>query len=151
MKTQPPIKQKWIKNPEDMLSMWEAYRQEVDSNPDEQEVATGKGVMTIKVKRPYLRQGFEAFVYRNYGHHIGHYFDELEGYEAYFAFASHIRAEITANQLDGGLTGRLKAPNLIARLNGLADLSNSKVDTTVSQTMKIEYVGHPGNDPIEED
>lgn len=117
-----------IQDPQELLQLWQEYKQSVDDNPDLQQVATGKGVMTIKVKRPYLRAGFEAFVYNKNGYHIYQYFDnQNNAYEQFLGVVTHIRSEWSNDQLEGALTGRYKAPNLVARLNGLADKAQQEI------------------------
>lgn len=123
----PPIKQKYIETPEELLELWDEYKLLVDAKPDTQQVATGKGVHTIKVKRPYQRKGFESYVYRKRGHHVHQYIDNYEGrYAAYLGVVTCIRSEWEEDQIDGTLTGRYKAPNLVARLNGLVEKTENK-------------------------
>ena len=70
-------KHKYIETPEKLLSMWDEYKAHVDSTPDKIEQATPKGdIVSLKVKKPYLRSGFEAFVYRKYGFHVCQYIDK---------------------------------------------------------------------------
>jgi hypothetical protein len=136
--SKPPIKQKYIKEPSDLLDAWNNYKTFVDSNPDIQDVATGKGILQISVKKPYTRQGFLSYFYTTYGHHVKQYLDNEGGaYESYLEVVTHIRTEWEADQIEGSLTGRYKSPNLVARLNGLADKQETKHEIT-----KFEF----GND-----
>ena len=133
--SKPPIKKKYVETPEAFLELWEEYKQYVDSNPDLIEEITNKGVVVKKVKMPYLRQGFEAYVYRNYGFHIQQYFKNQDGlYGSYIPVITHIRSEFENDQIGGTLTGRYKAPNLVARLNGLVE--KAQTDNTI--TVKID-------------
>ena len=135
----PPIKQKYIQDPLDLLKAWNEYKAHIDANPDIQQVATGKGVVEIEVKRPYLRQGFLSFFYNKYGHHIKQYLDNEGGaYNAYLEVCTHIRGEWEQDQIEGSLTGRYKAPNLVARLNGLQDKVQNEVTTLGSLSVKFE-------------
>jgi len=132
-------KHKYIETPELLWQYWQEYKEEVDGKPDVQQVATGKGVFDIKVKKPYLRQGFEAYVYRTYGFHVHHYLDNMDGsYDEYWGVVTHIRNEWQTDQLEGTITGRYKAPNLIARLNGLADKMDNKTDGKVEVVVTYE-------------
>jgi hypothetical protein len=126
-----------IDNPEDLLSLWEQYKQEVDANPDVIEQATPKGdIVSLNVKKPYLKQGFEAFVFRIKGYTIGDY---LRGdYEEFSHVVTCIRNEWEVDQISGTLTGRYKAPNLVARLNGLADKQETKLDATIQPITGME-------------
>lgn len=118
----PPIKEKYISSPEELLQLWDEYKDSIDENPDVQEIATGKGVHEIRVKRPYQRKGFEAFVFRKLGHHVHQYIDNYENrYDSYLGVVTCMRSEWEEDQIEGTLTGRYKAPNLVARLNGLTE------------------------------
>lgn len=134
----PPIKEKYISTPEELLSLWDEYKATVDSKPDVQEIATGKGVHRIEVKRPYLRKGFEAYVYRKLGFNVHQYIDNWHNaYESYLGVVTCMRNEWEEDQIEGSLTGRYKAPNLVARLNGLVE--KVQEDGTKELTIKVKY------------
>lgn len=143
-KNTPPIKQKTIKDDIELLSYWERYKQKVDENPDKEEVVTNKGTIVVKtIRRPYLRTGFEAFVYKEIGIHIHQYIDNYKGaYDAYLGVVTHIRNEWEEDQVSGTLTGRYKAPNLVARLNGLVEKSetNLKVEQEIFKALDLDNV-----------
>jgi hypothetical protein len=123
----PPLKKKYIDTPENFLSLWDEYKEHIDSNPDAQQVATARGVQIIQTKKPYLRKGFESFVYRRYGFHIHQYIDNYQGaYDSYLGVVTCIRGEWEEDQIEGTLTGRYKAPNLVARLNNLVEKTENK-------------------------
>jgi hypothetical protein len=125
-KRKPPIKQKYIESPEALLKIWDEYKAHIDKHPDVQEMATAKGVQVIRVKKPYMRQGFEAFVYRKYGHAVHQYIDNYQGnYSSYLGIVTCMRNEWQEDQIEGTLTGRYKAPNLVARLNGLVEKTDN--------------------------
>ena len=135
----PPIKQKYIKDPADLLKAWNEYKSHIDNNPDIQQVATAKGVMEIAVKRPYIKQGFYSFFYNRYGHHVHQYFDNDKGaYDAYLGIVTHINAECKHDQIEGSLTGRYKSPNLVARLNGLTEKVQNEITTPGTISIKFE-------------
>jgi hypothetical protein len=128
----PPIKKKYIETPELFLKIWEEFKIYVDSNPDIQQIATPRGIVEIKVKKPYLRQGFEAFVYKNYNVTIHQYISNQGSlYDAYVPIVTHIRNEWEEDQISGTLTGRYKAPNLVARLNNIVEKTQTEV--TISE------------------
>ena len=134
----PPIKQKYIETPEELLALWDEYKSLIDSNPDKQQVATGKGVFDIKVKKPYQRKGFEAFVYRKLGFNVHQYIDNYKAaYDSYLGVVTCMRNEWEEDQIEGTLTGRYKAPNLVARLNGLVE--KSEANDTKDVTIKVKY------------
>ena len=123
----PPIKEKYIDTPENLLKIWDEYKLHIDNNPDVQEIATGKGVQVIRVKKPYQKVGFESYVFRNYGFNVHQYIDNYKGaYDAYLGVVTCMRKEWEGDQIEGTLTGRYKAPNLVARLNNIAERTENK-------------------------
>jgi len=123
-------KHKYIENPETLLNLWNEYKSFIDSNPDIQEVATARGVVELNIKKPYLRQGFESYAYNKLGHHISQYIDNQENaYTEYLGVITHIRKEWENDQISGSLTGRYKAPNLVARLNNLTEKTENTIIT----------------------
>jgi len=134
----PPV----FNEPEEMLEMWEAYKAKVDNEPDRIEQATPKGeVVTLKVRKPYLRVGFEAFVYKHKGHGIRQYLDNYgKLYDKFIAVVTHIRNEWEEDQISGTLTGRYKAPNLVARLNNIVERTDVTTDGDKITTLKVEMV-----------
>ena len=114
---------KYIKTPEELLALWDEYKASVDKDLDLIDKATSKGdVVQEKVRKPYLKQGFEAFAFRKLGFGIGQYLDNQDGaYQDYLDVITCIRREWENDQISGTMSGRYKAPNLTARLNGLVD------------------------------
>lgn len=130
-KKKPPIKQKYIDTPNNLLKLWKEYLADLDSKLDIQEIATGKGIQTLGVKRPRLRKGFEAFVYNKYFFHTHQYIDNDGGaYDAYLGVVTHMRNEWESDQIEGTLTGRYKSPNLVARLNNIVENTVNKHEVT---------------------
>lgn len=127
----PPIKQKYLESPDELLKAWDEYKKNIDNNPDVQEQATGKGVQVIRIKKPYQRAGFQSYFYRNYGFHVHQYIDNYKGaYDAYLGVVTCIREEWEEDQIEGTLTGRYKAPNLVARMNNYVDKTENKHEVT---------------------
>jgi hypothetical protein len=123
----PFVKRKYIDTPDNLLKIWDEYKEYIDNNPDVQEIATGKGVMVIRVKKPYQKVGFESFVFRNYGFNVHQYIDNYKGaYDSYLGVVTCMRREWEEDQIEGTLTGRYKAPNLVARLNNIAERTENK-------------------------
>jgi len=70
-------KHKYIETPEKLLQMWDEYKKSVDKDPEMEEIVnikTGE-IVHIAKKKPYLRSGFESFVYRTYGFLVKQYLD----------------------------------------------------------------------------
>jgi hypothetical protein len=126
-------KKKYIETPERLLKMWDEYKLSVDESKDEIQKATNLGVQSEKVDKPYLRQGFEAFVYRKYGFLVKQYLDNQDGlYDEYMGVITCIRTEWEENQVSGTLTGKFKAPNLTARMNGYTDKKEMEIKGTLN-------------------
>lgn len=121
-------KNKYIETPEEFLKLWDEYKAHVDETPDKEQVPTGKGIiLTLTKKRPYIRMGFEAYVYRKKGFHVHQYIDNYNNaYEEYLGVVTCARNEWEEDQVSGSLTGRYKSPNLVARLNNYSE----KIDQT---------------------
>jgi hypothetical protein len=134
-------KKKYIETPERLLEMWDEYKNSVGFDTIEQ--ATSKGdVVSVSVKKPFLRQGFEAFVFRKYGFNVCQYLDNQDGaYDEYLGVITCMRREWENDQITGTMTGQYKAPNLVARLNGLVD----KKETEHKGSINIPNVPDIGN------
>ena len=118
-----------MNNPKELLDLWNEYKEYINTHPDKEEVVTVKGdIVEKKVKKPYLRQGFISFVYRKLGVIIKDYLDNK--YEEYSEVVTHIRSEWEEDQISGTITGKYKAPNLVARLNGLTEKTENKNENT---------------------
>lgn len=144
-KPKPPIKQKYVKTPQDLWDMWKAYKSNVDNNPDYEAHVTVKGEIVMKPKRrPYLQEEFYVFVYENYGFHVKQYFDRKNpAYASYLDVTTHIVNERNANQLSGTLTGTFKSPQITSKLCGLIEENKEdKLGYTIPQiTIKYESNG----------
>lgn len=118
-----------MKDPEELLNMWDEYKAHIDTHLDKEQVVTVKGdIVEKKVKKPYLKSGFESFVFRKYKMSIKDYLSNK--YEEFSDVVTCIRNEWEEDQVSGTITGKYKAPNLVARLNGLADNTNNKNENT---------------------
>jgi hypothetical protein len=127
-------KHKYIETPERLLEMWDEYKASLGNDTIEQASSRGD-VVSLSVKKPLLRQGFEAFVYRKYGFLVKQYLDNQDGlYSEYMGVITCIRQEWENDQITGSLTGLYKSPNLVARLNGLAEKTQNE------QNVKIESI-----------
>lgn len=117
-----------IEKPEDFIKLWDAYKITIDENPDKEQVVSMGEVIELKRNKPYTRQGFEVYVYRREGFHIHQYIDNYQNqYEDFLGVVTCVRREWENDQISGSLTGRYKAPNLVARLNGLVDKKETEI------------------------
>jgi len=120
--------------PEEIKQLWEEYKDYIKSIPDKIQVATGKGVQTLDAEKPYQKKGFYSYVYNKYQRVIHQYFDNEKGsYGEFLDITTHIRNECEVDQVGGTLTGKYKAPNLTARINGIAD--NNQTNVKVEQPL----------------
>jgi hypothetical protein len=142
---------KLIPTPEDMLSLWDEYKKHIDSKPDEIQRATNQGIQTEKVKRPYTRMGFQAYVYRQRGHHVSQYIDNNDNaYSEFLGVITCMRNEWEDDQVSGSLTGRYKAPNLVARLNGLTETTKTELTGNLPTSVTFNFTDMSG-DKTDED
>jgi hypothetical protein len=117
-----------MNDPKELMELWIQYKSFVDSTPDKIEQATPKGdVVKISVRKPYLKQGFESFVFKTKGFSVKDYLSNK--YDEFSDVVTCIRNEWEDDQISGTMTGRYKAPNLVARLNGLADSQNHNIQS----------------------
>lgn len=117
-------KHKYIETPEKLFELFEAYKQEVKSNPRGKHVFVGKdGNSDIeKLERPLTMEGFRVYCFKTEGC-IKHYFDNTDNrYSEYSTVCSHIKDIIRTDQIEGGMVGQYN-PSITQRLNGLTDKS----------------------------
>jgi len=122
-----------FKTPEILMKAWEDYKAYVDANPYVEEVVTVKGdIVKKKIPNPYLKQGFEAFCFRQGYGSVRQYLDNQDGdYTEYLEVISCIRTEWQENQFSGALTGKYKAASLIGNLNNVAQNINQKTASAI--------------------
>jgi len=113
-------KHKYIKTPDEMLDLFEAYAEETKKNPRIIEKATNKGIQHEKHYPPLTMAGFEVFCYKAVGT-IEHYFRNSEdAYNEYRGICSHIKKVIRRDQIEGGMVGQYN-PSITQRLNSLTE------------------------------
>lgn len=113
-----------FKTPDELEFAWTSYKQDLKEQASEwlkvQYVGKDGDRVTDPLKLPYTMEGFEVYCYNNYGC-VNQYFDNKDGYyNDFVTICSHIRKEIRANQITGGLLGVFN-PSITQRLNGLTD------------------------------
>lgn len=124
-------KHKYIETPEKMWQLFEAYRNEVKSNPRKITDFYGKdGEERIKpLERPLTLEGFENYV-ADLGiiSDLSQYFANTEQrYTDYQTICSRIRKVIRQDQIEGGMVGQYN-PSITQRLNGLTDKQELKIE-----------------------
>jgi len=127
-------KEKYIETPEKMWELFEKYKQEVKSNPTIVKDWVGKDAEPVyrEKERPLTMVGFECFVMNNtkitYPDLTDYFENKDERYSNYIPISSRIRAEITNDQINGGMT-MIYSQNLTARLNNLSDNTKNTIVT----------------------
>jgi len=127
-------KEKYIETPEKMWDLFEKYKQEVKSNPTIVKDWVGKDAEPVyrEKERPLTMVGFECFVMNNtkitYPDLTDYFENKDERYSNYIPISSRIRAEITNDQINGGMT-MIYSQNLTARLNNLSDNTKNTIVT----------------------
>jgi hypothetical protein len=129
-------KNKYIETPEKMWEHFEAYRNEVKSNPRKKHVFVGKdGVSDYELlERPLTLDGFECYCYDNgIISDLSNYFANSDNkYSDYSTICSRIRKAIKDDQIQGGMVGQYNA-SITQRLNGLTDKSEIKQEVNVNK------------------
>ncbi len=119
-----------IETPEKMWEYFEAYRDEVKSNPRKKMVFGGKDFVSDfeLLERPLTLEGFENYLAdNNILQDASQYFANTEGrYADYQTICSRIRKVIRQDQIEGGMVGQYN-PSITQRLNGLTDKSEMVV------------------------
>lgn len=112
-----------IQSPDELLAMWEQYKQWTLENPIRVQDFVGKdGDEVYRLKqRPLTQQRFETFCADKYGVTVHQYFDNAGGsYNDFLAVCSRIVKERQADQIEGGMAG-IYNPSITQRLNGLTE------------------------------
>jgi len=113
-----------FKSPEELREAWNKYKDQLieDSNKWEKIQYVGKdgNRVTDYPKVPLTLAGFEVYCYNNYGCVEQYFKNQGDLYNDFVPICSHIRKEIRADQIAGGLLGFYN-PSITQRLNGLTD------------------------------
>lgn len=121
-----------FKSPQELEFAWEAYKASLEEEALKwtkiQYVGKDGVRMEDPLKLPYIMDGFEVFCYKNYGC-VNQYFDNKDNYyDDFVTICSHIKKEIRANQINGGLLGMYN-PSITQRLNSLVDKTETTTKT----------------------
>jgi hypothetical protein len=113
-----------FKSPDELEIAWKLYKEDllVQAKDWQKVQYVGKEGqrMSDDLKLPYIMEGFEVFCYNNYGC-VEQYFKNSGGYyDDFIPICSHIKKEIKANQINGGMLG-VYNPSITQRLNNLVE------------------------------
>ena len=124
-------KTKYLKNPEELYSLFEEYKKKVKSDPVIVKDWVGKDASTVyrEKEKPLTMDGFEIFVFHK-DHKlstINNYFENKNGaYDDYYAICHAIKQEIRNDQITGGMVN-IYNPSITQRLNGLVDKKENTI------------------------
>ena len=126
-----------FRTPHELEMAWIAYKEDLEIQALEwvkiQYVGKDGNRMTDSYKLPLVQEGFYVFCYKNYGI-VKEYFLNRDGYyDDFHTICSHIKEEIRANQITGGLLG-IYNPSITQRLNSLVEKTE---DMTPQQSKHI--------------
>ena len=145
-------KHKYIKTPEKMWELFEAYKKEVKSNPRIKVEYVGKDGMRVNtpLETPLTLEGFENYVFRaGVINDLGHYFANTDNsYDEYRTICTRIRKEIRQDQIEGGMVGQYN-PSITQRLNNLKEQTENTTTTSVN-ILSIDPIADAANDSTTE-
>lgn len=123
---------KYIKTPEEMWELFEAYRKETKAKPILKHTFVGKDGNSEyeKRERPLTMEGFEVWCYdKDIITNLSQYFANTEDrYTDYQSVCSRIRKTIKADQIEGGMAS-IYNPSITQRLNGLVEKTSVDIKT----------------------
>lgn len=124
---------KYIKTPEKMWELFEAYRKKVKGNPRINYDFVGKDGIEVerKLEVPLTMEGFKEFCYEKIGCVEQYFTNQDKLYDDYIGICSHIKNIIRRDQIEGGMVGQYNS-SITQRLNGLTDKSEQSITGNVS-------------------
>lgn len=140
-------KPKAISSPEELYSLFEAYKQWIVDTPYLIHDFVGKDAAEVhrRKTRPITWSGFEGYLARhNVISQLTHYEqNDRDSYHEYLPIIARIKAECRADVVDGALSGLYNA-NLAARIEGLkenmevrSDNLNRNVEVSEDEAKRI--------------
>jgi hypothetical protein len=137
----PAGRPKAIESPEELISLFENYKQWIKDNPYLVHDFVGKDAVEVerKKQRPLSWVGFEGFLARTgVIEHLGHYEQDKSGtYTDFLPIIRAIKKECSSDIIEGAMAGVYNA-NLAARLEGLADKKELEAQVNVTPITGME-------------
>jgi hypothetical protein len=133
-------KPKYIKTPEILWEMFEAYKDKVQSNPRLIDKALQSGKVVQEALRvPLTLEGFEVYGYEQ-GVTIEHYFRNTnQAYDEYCTICQRIKKSIRQDQIEGGMVGQYN-PSITQRLNNLTEKTDVTTNGEAINEIKISII-----------
>ena len=133
-------KHKYIKTPELLWEMFEAYKEKTQSNPRLIDKALQSGKVVQEALRvPLTLEGFEVWGYEQ-GVTLEHYFRNTNNaYEEYCTICQRIKKSIRQDQIEGGMVGQYN-PSITQRLNNLTEKTDVTTNGEAINEIKISII-----------
>ena len=133
-------KPKYIKTPEILWEMFEAYREKTQNNPRLIDKALQSGKVVQEALRvPLTLEGFEVYGYEN-GVTLDHYFRNTnQAYDEYCAVCLRVKKSIRQDQIEGGMVGQYN-PSITQRLNNLTEKTDVTTNGEAINEIKISII-----------
>lgn len=133
-------KPKYIKTPEILWEMFEAYREKTQSNPRLIDKALQSGKVVQEALRvPLTLEGFEVWGYEQ-GVTLEHYFRNTNNaYDEYCTICQRIKKSIRQDQIEGGMVGQYN-PSITQRLNNLTEKTDVTTNGEAINEIKISII-----------
>lgn len=134
-------KHKYIKTPEKIWELFQAYRKNVKDNPRIKVEYVGKEGLRVNtpIERPLSIEGFKCYCAEKVGDTQAYWNNRDDQYSEFSPIIARIREEIRNEQIEGGMTGFYNS-NLTARLNSLYDNQNVNQNASV-KILNIDPLG----------
>ncbi len=119
-----------FKEPKELQQAWEEYKEHLKIEALQwvkiQYVGKEGQRMEDAFKLPYTFDGFNVFCYNKFGVIRQYFLNQDNLYDDFITICSHIKEEIRANQITGGLLG-IYNPSITQRLNSLVEKTENVV------------------------
>jgi len=119
-----------FKEPKELQQAWEEYKEHLKVEALQwvkiQYVGKEGQRMEDAFKLPYTMDGFSVFCYNKFGVIRQYFLNQDNLYDDFITICSHIKEEIRANQITGGLLG-IYNPSITQRLNSLVEKTENVV------------------------
>lgn len=132
---------KKIKTPEELWMHFCNYEKETKADPYKVKDWVGKDAISVdrEKEKPLSLEGFERYLAKaDIINDISNYLENTDGhYDDYVSTVKAIKVCTRADQIDGAMAG-MYSSSISARLNGLVEKSESKIDASITQITGME-------------
>jgi hypothetical protein len=138
-------KKKYIETPEKMWELFQAYKDDVKSNPRFVYDYVGRDGQEVqkKLERPLTMEGFRNYARKKEGCVHDYFANTNDKYSEYSNICRAIMEEVRQDQIEGGMVGQYN-PSITQRLNGLTEKTETKQDVTL-KSIDVKIVRPDGD------